>query len=60
MNGRQLTASIPSPLKLNHERYAEQVAQGLHDKNRKGKRRGRGQRTGKKATAAEESSGTLF
>ena len=40
-------------LKLNHERYAEEVAQGLHDKKR-GKRSKRGRR--KKASESNNSS----
>jgi hypothetical protein len=40
-------------LKLNHERYAEEVAQGLHDK-KKGKPKAAG-RKGKKPSAGEES-----
>ena len=39
-------------LKLNHERYAEEVAQGLHDKKGKPKATGR---TRKKPSAGEES-----
>jgi hypothetical protein len=38
-------------LKLNHERYAEEVAQGLH--NKKGKPKGAG-RKGKKASSSDE------
>ena len=38
-------------LKLNHERYAEEVAQGLH--NKKGKPKGAG-RKGKKASSGDE------
>jgi hypothetical protein len=35
-------------LRLNHERYAEEVALGLHEKGaKKGKRNGRGNGTGK-------------
>ncbi len=39
-------------LKLNHERYAEEVAQGLHDKA-KGKPKATG-RKGKKSSSSEE------
>ena len=39
-------------LKLNHERYAEEVAQGLHDKKGKPKAAGR---KGKKAATSDES-----
>ncbi len=39
-------------LKLNHERYAEEVAQGLHDKAR-GKPKGTG-RKGKKSSSSDE------
>ena len=39
-------------LKLNHERYAEEVAQGLHDKKGKPKATGR---KGKKAATSDES-----
>jgi hypothetical protein len=38
-------------LKLNHERYAEEVAQGLHDKKGKPKSAGR---KGKKASSSDE------
>ena len=39
-------------LKLNHERYAEEVAQGLHDKG-KGKPKATG-RKGKKSSSSDE------
>src|ERR1700682_149606 len=44
-------------LKLNHERYAEEVRQGLHEKKGKGTR---GKGRGKKAPANNDETGSLF
>lgn len=44
-------------LALNHERYAEEVAQGLHDKGKKAKKPAKGKR---KDEAASEAQGMLF
>jgi hypothetical protein len=45
-------------LKLNHERYAEEVAKGLHDK--KGKGKGSGSGKGRRATKTQPAGKTLF
>lgn len=53
MSDESRVAVLDRLLKLNHQRHAEEVAQGIHNKGAKGPKSAKGRKPGRKATAAD-------